>query len=259
MIHPTAIIHPTAQLDEGVTVGPYAIIGEQVCIGAGTSIGPHAVIDSHTEIGRDNVIFQFASVGAAPQDLKFKGEPTRLVIGDRNRIREFATLHRGTPDGGGVTTVGSDNLLMAYTHVAHDCRVHNRIVMANAATLAGHVEVEDQAILGGLVAVHQFCRIGAHAMISGGAMVNQDIPPYCIAQGDRARTVGINLVGLKRRGFSEAATRAIRNAYKIIFLGKMRLEEALQQAELQYGQLPEAAAFIAFIRASKRGVPRKGA
>ncbi|WP_303720429.1 acyl-ACP--UDP-N-acetylglucosamine O-acyltransferase, partial [Malonomonas rubra] len=153
MIHATAIIHPSAQLDENVSVGPYSIIGEDVKIGAGTQIGPHVVIERWTEIGRDNQILQFASVGAGPQDLKYKGEETRLIIGDRNRVREFATLHRGTVDGGGVTTVGSDNLFMAYAHVAHDCIVHNRIVMANAATLAGHVEVEDNAILGGLVAV----------------------------------------------------------------------------------------------------------
>jgi UDP-N-acetylglucosamine acyltransferase len=256
MIHSTAIIHPTAQLDADVSVGPYSIIGEQVKIGAGTRVGAHVVIERWTEIGRDNHIFQFASVGAAPQDLKYKGEETWLVLGDRNRIREFATLHRGTPDGGGRTVVGSDNLFMAYSHVAHDCRVHNRVVMANAATLAGHVEVEDNAILGGLMAVHQFCRVGCHTMISGGAMITQDIPPYTIAQGDRAKTIGINLVGLKRRGFSEATIRGIKNAYRLMFRSGLRLEEALERIELEYGTIPEVRHFTTFIKASQRGIAR---
>jgi UDP-N-acetylglucosamine acyltransferase len=256
MIHSTAIIHPTAQLDAGVNVGPYSIIGEQVKIGAGTQVGAHVVIERWTEIGRDNQIFQFASVGAAPQDLKYKGEETWLVLGDRNRIREFATLHRGTTDGGGRTQVGSDNLFMAYAHVAHDCQVHNRVVMANAATLAGHVEVEDHAILGGLVAVHQFCRIGCHTMISGGAMIAQDIPPYTIAQGDRAKTIGINLVGLKRRGFPEATIRGIKNAYRLVFRSGLRLEEALERVEGEFGMIPEVRHFTAFIKESQRGVAR---
>jgi len=256
MIHPTAIIHPTAQLDATVSVGPYTIIGEQVTIGAGTQVGAHVVIERWTEIGRDNQIFQFASVGAAPQDLKYKDEETWLVVGDRNRIREFATLHRGTVDGGGRTVVGSDNLFMAYAHVAHDCRVHNRVVMANAATLAGHVEVEDQAILGGLVAVHQFCRVGCHTMVSGGSMIAQDIPPYTIAQGDRAKTIGINLVGLKRRGFSEDTIRGIKNAYRLVFRSGLRLEEALEQIDRDYGTIPEVQHFAMFIKESQRGVAR---
>jgi UDP-N-acetylglucosamine acyltransferase len=256
MIHATAIIHPTAQLDAGVSVGPYSIVGEQVKIGAGTQVGAHVVIERWTEIGRDNQIFQFASVGAAPQDLKYRGEETWLVLGDRNRIREFATLHRGTPDGGGRTVVGSDNLFMAYSHVAHDCRVHNRVVMANAATLAGHVEIEDNAILGGLMAVHQFCRVGCHTMISGGAMITQDIPPYTIAQGDRAKTIGINLVGLKRRGFPEATIRGIKNAYRLMFRSGLRLEAALERIELEYGTIPEVRHFTAFIKESQRGIAR---
>ena len=256
MIHSTAIIHPTAQLDAGVSVGPYSIIGEQVKIGTGTQVGAHVVIERWTEIGRDNQIFQFASVGAAPQDLKYQGEETWLVIGDRNRIREFATLHRGTPDGGGRTVVGNDNLFMAYSHVAHDCRVHNRVVMANAATLAGHVEVEDNAILGGLMAVHQFCRVGCHTMISGGSMIAQDIPPYTIAQGDRAKTIGINLVGLKRRGFPESTIRGIKNAYRLMFRSGLRLEAALERIEVEYGTIPEVRHFTAFIKASQRGIAR---
>jgi UDP-N-acetylglucosamine acyltransferase len=256
MIHPTAIIHPTAQLDASVTVGPYTIIGEHVKIGAGTQVGSHVVIERWTEIGRDNHIYQFASVGAAPQDLKYKGEETWLVLGDRNRIREFATLHRGTPDGGGRTVVGNDNLFMAYAHVAHDCRVHNRVVMANAATLAGHVEVEDSAILGGLVAVHQFCRVGCHTMISGGAMVAQDIPPFTIAQGDRAKTIGINLIGLKRRGFPETTTRGIKNAYRLMFRSGLRMEEALARIDREYGGIAEVMHFATFIKESQRGIAR---
>jgi len=256
MIHATAIIHPSAQLDAGVSVGPFTVIGEQVKIGAGTQVGAHVVIERWTEIGRDNQIFQFASVGAGPQDLKYKGEETWLVIGDRNRIREFATLHRGTTDGGGRTVVGSDNLFMAYSHVAHDCLVHNRVVMANAATLAGHVEVEDNAILGGLVAVHQFCRVGCHTMISGGALSAQDIPPYTIAQGDRAKTIGINLVGLKRRGFSEETIRGIKNAYRLVFRSGLRLEEALERVELESGTISEVRHFTTFIKESQRGVAR---
>ena len=256
MIHATAIIHPTAEIDATVSIGPYSIVGEHVKIGAGTQVGAHVVIEAWTEIGRDNRIYQFASVGAGPQDLKYNGEETWLVIGDRNRIREFATLHRGTVDGGGRTVVGNDNLFMAYSHVAHDCKVHNRVVMANAATLAGHVEVENNAILGGLVAVHQFCRIGCHTMISGGAMITQDIAPYTIAQGDRAKTVGINLVGLKRRGFPEETIRGIKNAYRLLFRAGLRMEEALERIEREYGTIPEVQHFVAFVKQSQRGIAR---
>ena len=225
-------------------------------MGAGTTIGAHVVIECWTDIGRDNQIFQFASVGAGPQDLKYKGEETRLVVGDRNRIREFATLHRGTVDGGGITTVGSDNLFMAYSHVAHDCIVHNRVVMANAATLAGHVEVEDNAILGGLVAVHQFCRVVCHTMISGGSMIAQDIPPYTVAQGDRAKTVGLNLIGLKRRGFPEETVRGLKQAYRLLFRAGLRMEEALAKIEQELTMTPELEHFLAFIKASQRGIAR---
>jgi UDP-N-acetylglucosamine acyltransferase len=256
MIHATAIIHDTAQLDPTVTVGPYSIIGEHVKIGSGTRIGAHVVIESWTDIGRDNQIFQFASIGAGPQDLKYKGEETHLVIGDRNRIREFTTLHRGTVDGGGVTTIGSDNLLMAYSHVAHDCIVHNRIVMANAATLAGHVEVEDHAILGGLVAVHQFCRVGCHTMISGGSMIAQDIPPYTVAQGDRAKTIGLNLIGLKRRGFAEETLRGLKQAYRLLFRAGLRMEDALSRIEQELAMTPELQHLLEFIKGSQRGIAR---
>lgn len=256
MIHPTAIIHPDAKIAAGVEIGPYAVIGGQVTIGSGTWIGPHTVIEGLTEIGRDNRIFQFASVGAIPQDLKFHGEQTCLRIGDRNNIREFVTIHLGTEDGGSETVIGSDNLFMAYSHVAHDCRVGNHVILANAATLAGHVQVDDYAILGGLSAVHQFTRIGAHALISGGAMVGQDITPYTIAQGDRAEPVAINLVGLKRRGFSEEAIRGIKHAYKIVFRSNLKLEEALAQLVEEADRIPEVKSFTDFIRESQRGIAR---
>lgn len=256
MIHATAIVHPNAKIGENVEIGPYAVVGENVSIGNGTRIGAHAVIDDWTEIGEDNRIFQFASVGAQPQDLKFQGEETVLRIGDRNTIREFVTMHRGTADGGGETVVGNDNLFMAYTHIAHDCRVSNHVVMANCATLAGHVEVDDYAILGGLSAYHQFVRIGCHVMISGGAIAAQDIPPYTIAQGDRASTHGINSIGLSRRGFSKDAVRSIKNVYKLVFRSELRLEDALARAEEEYGEVPEVKIFTEFIRGSERGVAR---
>lgn len=256
MIHATAIVHPAAKIAPGVEIGPYAVIGEHVSLGEGTTVGPHAVIEGWTEIGRDNRIFQFASVGAAPQDLKFHGEKSYLRIGDRNMVREFVTLHRGTESGGGETVIGNDNLFMAYSHVAHDCIVGNRVILANGATLAGHVQVDDFAILGGLSAVHQFTRVGAHVMVSGGSMVAQDIPPYTIAQGDRAKTVGLNLVGLKRRGFSEESLRAIKKAYKIIFRSGLRQEEALQKIAEELSSGPELDLFVDFIKNSQRGVAR---
>ena len=257
MIHPTAIIASGAELASGVSVGPYAVIGEHVSIGSGTSVGAHAVIEGRTEIGRDNQIFQFASLGAAPQDLKFRGEETRLIIGDRNKIREFTTLHLGTADGSGETVVGNDCLLMAYSHVAHDCRVGNQVILANAATLAGHVEVDDFAILGGLSAVHQFSRIGCHVMASGGAMITQDVAPYSLVQGDRATTVGINLTGLKRRGFSKEALSNIKNMYKLVFRSQLKLEEAIAAIEADYdSESPEVRTYLDFLRSSTRGLAR---
>lgn len=256
MIHSTAIIHDTAQIDTTVEIGPYAVVGEGVTIGAGTKVGPHAVIDGWTEIGENNQIYQFASVGAPPQDLKFAGEQTWLRIGDNNHVREFASLHRGTSGGGGETIIGNNNLFMAYTHVAHDCKLGNQIVMANAATLAGHVEIDDHAILGGLCAVHQFARIGGHVMISGGAMVAQDIAPYTLAHGNRARLVGLNLTGLKRRGFSNDAIRAVKKAYRLVFRSGLKLEEAAPQVAAECGDLPEVEAFMGFLQNSQRGFAR---
>jgi UDP-N-acetylglucosamine acyltransferase len=256
MIHPTAIIHPGARLADKVTVGPYSVVGEHVVIGSGTVIAGHVVIEGWTEIGCDNQVFQFSSIGAAPQDLKYSGQQTYLKIGDRNRIREFTTLNRGTAEGGGVTRIGNDNLFMAYSHVAHDCIIHDHVILANGATLAGHVEIESATILGGLSAVHQFTRIGCHAMISGGSMVNQDIPPYTVAQGDRAKTVGLNLIGLKRRDFSEETIRGIKKAYRLVFRSDLRLEEALQKISDEVQTTPELDHFVDFIRGSQRGIAR---
>lgn len=257
MIHPTAIISPGAKLDPTVAVGPYAVIGEHVTIGAGTSVGPHTVIEGRTEIGQDNQIFQFASVGAIPQDLKFHGEVSTLKIGDRNKIREFVTIHLGTADGGGVTTVGSDCLFMAYSHVAHDCIIGNHVILANCATMAGHVEVDDYAILGGLSAVHQFGRVGCHVMASGGSMIAQDVAPYSIVQGDRAKIVGLNLTGLKRRGFSSEALANVKQLYKIVFRSNLKLDEAVTQIEDEFDtSADEVATYLNFIKRSERGLAR---
>ncbi|MCF6266951.1 MAG: acyl-ACP--UDP-N-acetylglucosamine O-acyltransferase [Desulfuromusa sp.] len=257
MIHSTAIIASGAELDSSVTVGPYTVIGEHVRIGAGTTIGPHAVIEGYTEIGCDNQIFQFASVGAIPQDLKFSGEVSYLKIGNRNRIREFVTIHLGTEDGGGITTVGNDNLIMAYAHVAHDCIVKDHVILANAATLAGHVEVGDYAILGGLSAVHQFARVGCHVMASGGSMIGQDVVPYAIVQGDRAKVVGLNLTGLKRRGFSPEALSNIKKLYKLVFRSNLKLEEAIAEIEEQFDPAKlEVATYLDFLKKSERGLAR---
>jgi len=257
MIHATAIIAPGAELDPTVSVGPYTVIGEHVKIGAGTTIGPHTVIEGYTEIGCDNQIFQFASIGAIPQDLKFAGEVSYLKIGDRNRIREFVTIHLGTEDGCSVTTIGDDNLFMAYSHVAHDCIVGNHVILANAATLAGHVEIDDYTILGGLSAVHQFARVGCHVMASGGSMIAQDVAPYSIVQGDRAKVVGLNLIGLKRRGFSSDALSNIKKMYKLVFRSNLKLDEAIAQVEEQFDtSAAEVKTYLDFLNKSERGLAR---
>ena len=258
MIHPTAILHPGAQIASGVEIGPYAVIGEHVSIGTGTKVGPHTVIDGWTEIGENNTIFHMASVGAIPQDLKYRGEKTYLRIGNGNTIREFASLHLGTVTGDGETTVGDGNLFMAYSHVAHDCHVGNGVVMANAATLAGHVTVEDHAILGGLCAILQFTRIGAHVMIGGATSVTLDIPPYTIVTGDRreSRLRGLNLVGLKRHGFSDPTISGLKKAYKILALSGLKMAEAVEKMKAEVPSSPEVDHFISFIETSKRGVCR---
>ena len=225
-IHPTAIVDPSAELAPDVEVGPYAVVGPYVRVGEGTTIGPHAVVEGHTTIGRDNRIFQFASIGAAPQDKKYSGEPTRLEIGDRNTFREFVTINRGTVQDAGVTRIGSDNWVMAYVHVAHDCIVGDHVTFANSTNLAGHVEVGDWVTLGGFTGVHQFCKIGAHVMTGVGSVVLQDIPPFVMASGNSATAHGINSEGLKRRGFSADQINRLRRAYRTLYRSGLTLDEA---------------------------------
>ncbi len=255
-VHSTAIIHPGAELHSTVEVGPYAVIGPKVKIGAGTTIGPHAVIEGQTTIGARNRIFQFAALGAVPQDLKYAGEDTRLEIGDENQIREFATLHLGTAGGGGVTRVGNRNLLMAYSHVAHDVVMGNGCILANGAQLAGHVEIADHVIVTGMSAVHQFVRIGKHAFIAGGSMVVMDVPPYCTAQGDRAELAGLNTVGMQRHGYTDEQLGRIKDAYRILFRSKLQLAEAVAKTKAELGGNPEIDALLDFIAGSKRGLTR---
>ncbi len=257
MIHPTAVIDPKAEIEEGVEIGPFSVIKEDVHIGEGTKIGPHVVIGENTHIGKKCQIFQFASVGEAPQALAYRGEKTYLLMGDQNIVREFVTLNRGTVGGGGKTVIGHGNLFMAYSHVAHDCQIGNQVVLANTATLAGHIMVEDHAIIGGLSAVHQFCQIGTHAFVSGLTGVALDVPPYVLVSGSRAKLFGLNIVGLKRFKFSEATIKALKKAYRILFRSSLTLEKALKQlGEDEVSQLPEIQHLLQFIRQSKRGISR---
>jgi len=256
VIDPRAVIDPGAELDERVSVGPFAIVGAGVQVGAGTRIESHAVVRGPSTIGCDNRIFQFASVGEDPQDKKYAGEPTRLEIGDRNQIREFTTIHRGTVQDAGVTVIGSDNLLMAYTHVAHDCRVGNHVILANAASLGGHVHVDDWAILGGFAIVHQFCRIGAHSFAAMGSVIGKDVPPYVIVGGHPAKPHGTNSEGLRRRGFDADRLAAIKRAYKRIYLSGLKLEEAIAALEADFAADPDVSALVSFLRASDRSIVR---
>lgn len=256
MIDPRAAIDPAAELDEGVAVGPFAVIGPDVRIGRGTEIGPHVVIKGPTTIGSENRIFQFSSIGEDPQDKKFAGENTRLEIGDRNQIREFTTLHRGTSQDVGVTRVGSDNLLMAYTHVAHDCQLGDHIILANAASLGGHVHIQDHAILGGFTIAHQFCHIGAHSFCAMGSVVSMDVPPYVTVGGHPARPHGINSEGLRRRGFSDEAIKQIKRAYKLLYKSRLRLDEAVVALQDLVKTAPEVALLPDFIGQSERGIIR---
>ncbi|HPR62739.1 MAG TPA: acyl-ACP--UDP-N-acetylglucosamine O-acyltransferase [Thermoanaerobaculia bacterium] len=254
-IHPSSVIHPSAQLDESVTVGPFCIIEEGVKIGAGTQLiqGVHA--GKGAEIGRDNIIYGPTTIGLPPQDLRFKGEETRCVIGDHNVIREFVTIHRGTGHGGGLTSVGSHGLYMAYSHIAHDCHVGDHVIFANAGTLAGHVTVGDHATIGAFCAVHQFCRVGAYAYLGGFTVATQDVLPYCKTVGSRpARVYGINTIGLQRKGFSEDAIAALKRTFRLLFLTKRSLGEALPEVEAEMGKNPDAAVLIDFVRTSERGV-----
>lgn len=256
MIHDTALINPGAGIDSNVDIGAYSIIGDNVIIGSGTVIGPHVVIDPFVTIGRNCRIFQYAAIGATPQSLKFEGEKTYVKIGNGTIIREFVTIHRGTGFGGGITEVGEHNFLMAYTHIAHDCRVGNKVVMANSATLAGHITIGDHATIGGLVAVHQFVKIGEYAFVGGKSAVVKDVPPYVIAAGDRAELHGLNSVGLKRHGFSPATLSLLKKTYRIIFRIGLTTNEAIERVKAEVEQVPEVVNFIDFIRSSQRGVTR---
>jgi len=254
-IHPTAVVEAGAILADDVTVGPYAIIGAGVRIGARTRVGAHVVIQGRTAIGEDNVIYPYVSLGEVPQDLKFQGEDSGLTIGDRNQIREFCTLHIGTAAGAMETRVGDDNLLMNFSHVAHDCVVGDRNVLANGVQLGGHVHVSDWVVIGALSGIHQMTRIGESAMIGAGSMVSLDVPPFCNATGDRARLRGLNGVGLRRRGFSAAASAAIKSAYRVVFQSSLKLSEAV--ARVRGGDpTPEVERFLSFLEESKRGICR---
>lgn len=259
-IHPTAIIEPGAELDVGVTVGPYSVVRAHVRIGAGTTIGPHCVIEGHTTIGRDNRVFQFASIGAAPQDKKYAGEATELRIGDRNMIREFCTFNVGTAQDAGVTRLGDDNWMMAYTHLAHDCQVGNNTIFANNAQLGGHVHVGDWAILGGFTTVHQYARIGAHVMTGMGTAVSQDVPPYVMVTGNPAQVRGLNLEGLKRRGFTPERLAAVKQMHRLLYRSGLTLDEARAAMPGLAVQIPAAADDIAlmaqFIGQPGRGIVR---
>jgi UDP-N-acetylglucosamine acyltransferase len=255
-IDPRAVVSPGAQLAADVEVGAFTIIGPDVTIGAGTWIGPHAVINGPTRIGADNRIFQFCSIGDAPQDKKYKGEPTRLEIGDRNVFREFATANRGTTHDQGVTRIGSDNLFMAYTHVAHDCQIGSHVVMANVATLGGHVTLGDHVIMGGLSAVHQFCKVGAHAFIGNNAAVTRDVPPYIMAIGQPAEPHSVNATGLSRRGFTPEQVRNIKNAFRTLYRADLKLVDAMAQLKVAAQTQPEVAVMVEFIGVSTRSLVR---
>ncbi|MEZ5499196.1 MAG: acyl-ACP--UDP-N-acetylglucosamine O-acyltransferase [Steroidobacteraceae bacterium] len=256
MIDPQARISPRAQLADNVSVGAFAVIGDDVSIDAGCRIGPHAVVHGPTRMGRDNQVFQFASIGDAPQDRKYRGEPTRLEIGDRNVFRECCTVNRGTVGGHGVTRIGDDCLFMANTHVAHDCVVGNQVIMANLATLGGHVELGEHVIMGGLSAVHQFCKIGAHAFIANNAAVTRDVPPYVMAVGQPAEPHSVNSEGLKRRGFSAVQIRNIKQAYRLLYRSDLPLEQARRQITELADTQPELGIFAGFIAASTRSLVR---
>lgn len=255
-IHPTAIVAPGARLGENVTVGPYSIIGEHVEIGDNTWVGPHVVIEGHTSIGRDNRFFQFCSIGAINQDKKYKGEPTRVEIGDRNTFRESCTVHIGTTQDKLVTRVGNDNWVMAYVHIAHDCIVGNNTTFANCTQLAGHVEVGDWAVLGGFSGVHQFCKIGAHVMTAVGSVILQDIPPFVMAAGNTATPFGINAEGLKRRGFTAEQLQALKRAYRTLYRAGLSLDEAKEKLRVEASADAVVQPLVDFLDHSQRGIIR---
>lgn len=255
-IHPTAIVNPKAGIEEDVVIGAFCIIGEGVHIKRGTKLISNVIIEGDTEIGENCIVYPFASIGLPPQDLKYRGEKTGVKIGNDNIIREYITIHRASVGGDGITTIGDKNFLMAYVHIAHDCKIGNSVIMSNLATLAGHVVVEDYAYIGGLVAVHQFTRIGAYAMVGGFSGVGQDIPPYTIASGARARLFGLNTIGLKRHGFSDSMINDLKKAYKILFREKRTLKDAIKKIQEDLSYTDEIKYLIEFIQKNKRGICR---
>lgn len=255
-IHPSAVVSSHAELAHGVKIGPYSIIGDHVTIGGDTVISPHVVIEGHTNIGERNRIYPFVSIGLPPQDVGFRGEETRVEIGNDNIIREYASINRSTTKQDRVTVIGNDNYIMAYSHIAHDCVLGDKIIMSNVATLGGHTTIGDYATLGGIVAVHQFVRIGAYAFIGGKSAVSQDIPPFMMAAGPRAKLYGLNQKGLKRIGFSKEAIDGLKKAYKIIWRENRRFSEGISKVKKEIEPFPELAMLLDFIAASKRGVAR---
>lgn len=257
MIHPTALVDPTAVIGANVSIGAFSVISAGVEIGEGTVIGPHAVIEGPTRIGRDNRISQFVSLGGAPQDKKFAGEHTELVIGDRNLIREFVTINRGTGDGGGITRIGNDNWLLAYVHIAHDCQIGNNIVFSNYSALAGHVDIGDWVIMSGFSGVHQFCKVGAHAFIGMGCLVGSDVPPFVMmANEQRGRPRGINSEGMKRRGFEASRIAAIKRAYRTLYMAGLTLADAREQLAVQAQESDDVRAMLDFLDTSERALVR---
>jgi UDP-N-acetylglucosamine acyltransferase len=258
MIHETALVHPTAEVADDVAIGPYSIIGEHVKIGEGTQIGSHVFIDKWTHIGKGCQIYQYASLGAAPQHLRYNGEETYVIIGNNNIIREYVTIHRGTPFGNGKTVLGDENFIMAYAHVAHDCILGNRVVMASYAALGGHVEIGDHAIIGGIVAIHQFVRIGTYAFVGGATALTRDIPPYVTASGMKVKFYGINVVNLQRNNVPAEIITGLRKAYKVLFRSHLTMEEAVKKVhEDPIYALPEVKHMVDFIKETKRGVTRR--
>ena len=255
-IHPSAVVSPHAQLDDGVRVGPYSVVGDHVTIGRDTYIGPHVAVEGHTTLGERNKIYPFVSIGSPPQDIGYKGEDTRLIIGNDNVIREYATVNRATTKQNWETVIGNHNYIMAYAHIAHDCVLGNHVIMSNVATLGGHISIGDHAILGGLVAIHQFVRIGAYAFLGGKCGVDRDVPPFMIAAGPRAKLYGINRRGLARQGFSDEAINGLKKAYRIIWRDHRRFSEGLEQVRKDVASFPELEVLLSFFNGTKRGILR---
>ncbi|MCF8053714.1 MAG: acyl-ACP--UDP-N-acetylglucosamine O-acyltransferase [Deltaproteobacteria bacterium] len=255
-IHPTAIISPDAKIDPSASIGAYSVIGESVTIGGGTTIGSHVVVESHTDIGTNCRISQFASLGGLPQDLKYEGEETRVIIGNNNVIREFATINRATKADIGMTFIGNNNLIMAYCHIAHNCKLGNNIVVSNSAALAGHVHVDDYAIIGGLSGIHQFTKIGAYSFIGGASAVTRDVPPFVLVSGNTAKAYGLNVVGLQRRGFSEETIGILKSAYRLVYRSSLAVADAIREINRELPDIEEVRVFVDFVRNSERGICR---